>query len=71
MATEVLTAILALAGTLLGSLFGVLTSAKLTTYRIAELEKKVDRLYSLAERLAAVERDLKTAFNYIEELKRK
>ncbi|MBQ9535157.1 MAG: hypothetical protein IJU78_04885 [Clostridia bacterium] len=69
MQTEVLTAVLALAGTLLGSLFGVIASAKLTTFRISELEKKVDRLYSVAERLAVVERELKTAFNYIDELK--
>ena len=43
MNSEILVALLSLAGTLLGSLGGVLASSKLTNYRLSQLEKKVDR----------------------------
>lgn len=36
-------------------------------YRIQELEKKMDKHNNLIERMAIVERDLKTAFNRIDE----
>lgn len=38
-------------------------------YRIQELEKKMDKHNNLIERMAIVERDLKTAFNRIDENK--
>ena len=37
---DVLIALLSLAGTLTGTLGGILTSARLTNYRIEQLEKK-------------------------------
>ena len=43
MEQDVLIALLSLAGTLTGTLGGILTSARLTNYRIEQLEKKVDR----------------------------
>lgn len=43
---------------------------KLTNYRIAELEKKVDKHNTVVERTFIVERDMKTAFNYIDEFKK-
>lgn len=43
---------------------------KLTNYRIAELEKKVDKHNTVIERTFIVERDMKTAFNYIDEFKK-
>jgi ABC-type lipoprotein release transport system permease subunit len=42
MNSEIVVGSLSLVGTLLGSGLGVLASAKLTNYRIAQLEKKVD-----------------------------
>ena len=39
---------------------------KLTNYRIAELEKKVDKHNTIIERTYVAERDLKTAFTYID-----
>ncbi|MCI8715088.1 MAG: hypothetical protein HFF67_01720, partial [Oscillospiraceae bacterium] len=50
-------ALIGLAGSALGSILGVLASAKLTSYRLEQLEKKVevhnkviDRVYKLEER---------------------
>lgn len=50
MNSEIWVALLSLAGTLLGSACGVLTSARLTNYRIAQLEKKVDRHNGFGEK---------------------
>lgn len=52
----VIVAVLSLAGTLFGSLAGIITSGKLTNYRIAELERRVESLGSLIERTYALER---------------
>lgn len=51
----VLVAVLSLAGTVLGSLGGVLTANKLTNYRIEQLEKKVDKHNGLIERMYRLE----------------
>lgn len=41
--TSVLIAVISLLGTVTGSITGVLVSNKLTTYRIEQLEKKLDK----------------------------
>lgn len=46
----IITALIGAGGSLLGALFGVMASAKLTNYRIEQLERKVDRHNSLIER---------------------
>ena len=61
--------LLSLMGTLVGSVGGILTANKLSNYRIAELEKKVDRHNNLVERMAVIERDLKSAWREIDEYK--
>ena len=43
MNSEVLIALLSLAGTLIGSFGGIITSSKLTNYRLEQLERKVDK----------------------------
>ena len=40
--TEIIVALVGLAGSAVGSLAGVLASAKLTNYRIEQLEKRVE-----------------------------
>ena len=50
---DVLIALLSLAGTLTGTLGGILTSARLTNYRIEQLEKKVDRHNGFGEPVPA------------------
>jgi len=47
--------------------FGVMYGQTMT--RLKELEKKMDKHNNIAERLATAERDLKTAFNRLDELK--
>lgn len=55
MPSEILIALLSFAGTIIGSLAGVFSAARLTNYRIEQLEKKVDKHNNLVERMYAVE----------------
>ncbi len=55
MNSEIMIALLSLAGTLLGSLSGVLASSKLTNFRLEQLEKKVQAHNNLVVRMYAVE----------------
>lgn len=52
---EIIVAILGFAGTLCGSLLGVITAQKLTQYRLAQLEEKVNRHNHLIERTFVLE----------------
>ena len=55
MTSEVLTAIFSLAGTLGGSLGGILAAGRLTAYRLQQLEDKVNKHNNLIERVYAIE----------------
>ena len=68
MRSEILVAILSLAGTLLGSLSGVLASSKLTSYRLSQLEKKVDRHNCFGERIPVLEEKLKVVNHRLDDL---
>ena len=57
MPNEVLVAIIGVAGSALGSLIGILSSSKLTAYRIEQLEKKVDKHNNLIERTYKLEEE--------------
>ena len=59
MSTEILIALLALAGTLIGSFSGILVANKLVNYRLSQLEKKVEKHNNLVERIAMAENDIK------------
>lgn len=52
---EIIVAVIALVGTAIGSLGGILAANRLTNYRIEQLEKKVDKHNSVVERIAVVE----------------
>ncbi len=71
MAPEIIVALCSLAGTLLGSIGGIIVSSKLTNYRLKQLEHKVDKHNCLVERMALVERDDKAQWRAIEEIKGK
>lgn len=60
MATEVAVGLLSLAGTLIGSLAGIMVSNKLVNYRLEQLEKKVDKHNNLVERMYQCESRLDT-----------
>lgn len=69
MDSNIIVALFSLAGTLIGTFGGIITANKLTNFRIEQLEKKVEKHNTIVERTYILERDLKTAFNYIEEIK--
>lgn len=59
MSETIIVAIIAFLGTILGTFGGILTSNKLTTYRISELEKRVDKHNNLIERTFKLEEEQK------------
>lgn len=79
MITEtIIVAILSLVGTLAGTFGGIMTSNRLTGYRIEQLEKQVEKHNSVIERVQVLED--KTAFqdekldkiiNFIDDYKKK
>lgn len=63
------TIIVALCG-LLGTAIGSFSGMKLMTYRIQQLEKKVEKHNNFAERMPVVEKDIKHIYHEIDELRR-
>ena len=75
MSDAIIVAVLSLAGTMLGSLSGVVVSSKLTTYRIEQLEKKVQahnnfdtRLHNLDTEVEVIHEQIKVANHRIDDL---
>lgn len=69
MPPEIIVGLLSLGGTLVGTFAGIITSAKLTAYRIEQLEKKVDKHNNFAERIPVIENNLKSVWHNINEIK--
>ena len=55
MTNEIIVAMIALVGTSIGAGSGVIISNKLITYRIVQLEKKIDKHNNVLERMIKVE----------------
>lgn len=77
MSDGVIIALITLGGSGLGSLCGIIISSRLTTYRLEQLEKKVDkhntvieRTFKLEERMSLNEKDIRVANHRIEDLER-
>ena len=75
MSDAILVALIGLAGSGLGSVLGVLASARLTSYRLEQLEKKVevhnqviDRVYKLEKHNEVQDEKIKVANHRIEDL---
>lgn len=73
----VIVAVISLIGTLVGTFGGILTSSKLTSYRIEQLEKKVEahnkvveRTYRLEEEQKVKEEKIKVINHRIEDLEK-
>ena len=59
MDNTIIVALLGFAGTLIGTFTGILTSAKLTAYRIEQLEKRVSEHNNFARRMPVLEEQIK------------
>lgn len=71
MSSEVVVALLSLAGTLIGSLGGILVSNKLVNYRLTQLETKVDKHNSVVERTYKLEGRMTEMEHDVRDLKKK
>ena len=67
MSDAIIVAVLSLAGTFAGSFSGM----KLMSYRIEQLEKKVDRYATITERIPVIEEQIKALDHRITELEKK
>ena len=56
MSSEIIVSIITLLGSAVGTFGGILLNARLTNYRIEQLEKKVDRHNSVIERVYLLEK---------------
>lgn len=70
MTETVIVGALSLVGTLGGSLFGILAANKLTTYRIEQLEKKVEKHNNVIERVAILEKSNDTQWERLDEIRK-
>ncbi len=68
MTSEIIVAAIAFCGTLCGTFGGIITANKLTNYRIAQLERKVEKHNNAIERLYIVEEKVKVANKRIDDL---
>lgn len=71
MSTEILVAIVSFIGTCVGTVGGIIASARLTNYRLAQLEEKVGKHNNFAERMPVVEEQIKVINHRIEDLEKK
>ena len=69
MQAEIIVALLSLAGTLVGSIVGILTANKLVVYRIEQLEIAVNKHNTVIERVALLEQDNKAQWKRIDEIR--
>ncbi len=70
MDSEIIIAIIAFFGTVIGSFGGVLSSAKLTNFRIKQLENKVDKHNNFALRIPVIEQELKVMNHRVSDLEK-
>lgn len=68
--TEIVVALLSLAGTALGGMLGVIASSKLTQYRIEQLEKKVSLHNGVIERTYKLEGAVQELQHDVRDLKK-
>lgn len=66
MQPEIIVGLLSCAGTLIGTLGGIIATSKLTNYRLQQLESEVREHNNFARRLPVVEEQIKTINERIE-----
>ncbi len=74
MSTDIIVALIAVGGTIIGSaggaLGGIVVSAKLTNYRLQQLENKVAEHNNFARRMPVVEEKISVINHRIEDLEK-
>nr|WP_295243082.1 MULTISPECIES: hypothetical protein [Ruminococcus]UVY58083.1 MAG: Protein of unknown function (DUF2730) [Bacteriophage sp.] len=77
MTTEIIIALITLAGSAVGTLGGIVINSRMSNYRIEQLEKKVDkhnnlieRTYAIEQHNAVVDEEIKVANHRIEDLEK-
>jgi hypothetical protein len=68
MDSNIITALIAFAGSAVGTLGGILATQKLTQFRLEQLEKKVDKHNNVIERVFKLEANEKSVNDKIEHL---
>ena len=71
MTSDIIIALISLAGTFGGTLSGIFVSSKMTNYRLQQLEKKVEEHNNFARRVPVIEEQMKVANHRIDDLERK
>ena len=69
MTEQIISAILSLVGTLVGTFGGILVAQKLIIYRIEQLEKKIEKHNGVVERTYVVEGQIKELQHEVADLK--
>ncbi len=75
MISEIITALIGLGGSALGSIIGIIANNRVTAYRLKELEKKVDkhnqvveRMYEAEKEISVIDEEIKVANHRISDL---
>lgn len=69
MPSDIIVAILALCGTLVGSIAGIVASNKLVVYRIERLENIINKVDNAMERIVILEQNEKAQWNRIDDMR--
>ena len=69
MQPEILVGVLSCCGTIVGTLGGIMATAKLTNFRLQQLEEKVNKHNNLIERMYKVEGQVQENIDDIKEIK--
>lgn len=69
--SDIWVAIIAMVGTAIGSLGGILASSKLTNFRLESLEERVNKHNNMIERLFKVEDRAKSNSHRLDELEQR
>ena len=70
MNTEIIVALITLAGSIIGTLGGILVTQRLVDYRLKQLEKKVDKHNNVIQRTFVLEEQIKVANHRLDDLER-
>lgn len=65
MNSEIVVAVIAFCGTLVGTMIGIVASAKITSFRLEQLEKRVDKHNDLIERTYILSEKMENAIGRI------